>query len=370
MLRALERTFKRLLAGTLRLLSGFRRNRPFSPGTSPRILVIRQHNQLGDMLCAVPLLKALRARYPSAFIAVMASRVNYSVMLNLRFVNELIRYDKTEFIGKEGGSLFRFPGFVKGLRELRCTIAVVPSTVSTSFTSDLFAWLSGARLRVGAGSIDGTSNPSAFFFTHPQELDWRDRQSVHQVRRNLEIWPEPLPVPDFSLEITLSEHRLIDGKSFVDNIKGPLEKVVVYHPGAGKVPNRWPAKSFAEVANELSKSEHSAVLITSGPMDQEPVAAMVAGLAGDYHVVDNEPIRRVAAILHAVDLVITNDTGIMHVAAGVGTPVLSLFGPTDPAQWAPIGERHRYIRGEGGNIANILQDDVVRNAREMLQSGR
>lgn len=322
------------------------------------------------MLCAVPLLRALRARYPSAFIALMASPVNYAVMLNLRYIDELIRFDKTEYIGKEGGSLFRFPGYVKRLRELRCNIAVVPCTVSTSFTSDLLAWLSGARLRVGAGSIDGNQNPSAFFFTHPQELDWRERQSVHQVRRNLEIWPEPLPTPDFSLEITLSEHKLIEGKSFIDNIKGPSKKVVVYHPGAGKIPNRWPAKSFAEVANELSNSENAAILITAGPMDREPVAAMVAGLSGDYHVVDNEPIRRVAALLQSADLVITNDTGIMHVAAGVGTPVLSLFGPTDPAQWAPIGERHRYLRGEEGNIANIRRDDVLRNAKEMLHSGR
>ena len=141
MLRTLERTFKRFLAGFLRLLFGFRKNRSFTPGSSPRILVIRQHNQLGDMLCVVPLLRALRSRYPTAFIALMASPVNYAVMLNLRYIDELVKFDKTDFIGKEGGSLFRFPVFVRRLRQLRCTVAVVPSTVSTSFTSDLLAWL-------------------------------------------------------------------------------------------------------------------------------------------------------------------------------------------------------------------------------------
>lgn len=367
MLRALERSFKRFLAGALRFLFGFRKSRPFAPGTSPRILVIRQHNQLGDMLCVVPFLRALRARYPGSFIALMASPVNYAVMLNLRYIDELVKFDKTEFMGKEGGSLFRFPGFVKRLRGLRCTVAVVPSTVSTSFTSDLLAWLSGARIRVGAGSMDGIDNPSGFFFTHPQTLDWRSRPDVPQVRRNMEIWPDPLPVPDFSLEITLSEHKLIEGKSFVDTVRGAAKKVIVYHPGAGKIPNRWPAKSFAEVASELAQAEHAAVLITSGPMDREQVDAMVAGLTGDYHVVDNQPIRHVAAILRAADLVITNDTGVMHVAAGVGAPVLSLFGPTDPRQWAPIGSRHRYLRGEEGKIGNIRREDVVRNAREMLK---
>ena len=221
---------------------------------------------------------------------------------------------------------------------------------------------------MGAGSIDGKDNPSGFFFTHPRFLDWRDRTNVHQVRRNLEIWPEPLPTPDFTLEISLSEHKAIEGKSFVDNIKGGYTKVVVYHPGAGKTPNRWPAEWFARVANDLAETQKAVILITSGPMDKEPVGAMIAGLKADYHLVENEPIRRVAAILKSADIVVTNDTGIMHVAAGVGTPVLSLFGPTDPAQWAPIGSRHRYLQGEGGDIARIRVEDVLRNAGEMLEA--
>jgi heptosyltransferase-2 len=319
------------------------------------------------MLCVVPLLRALREQYPKSHLALMASPVNYAVMLNLRYIDELLKFDKTEFIGKEGGSLLRFPGYVKGLRALRCNVAVVPSTVSTSFTSDLLAWLSGARIRVGAGSIEGKENPSGFFFTHPRALDWRDRPTVHQVRRNLEIWPDPLPVPDCSLEITLSGHKVAEGKLFIDNIKRPGGRIVAYHPGAGKVPNRWPAPLFARLANELAGTDNAVTVITSGPMDREPVTAMVADLNGDYHVVDNQPIRQVAAILRYVDLVVTNDTGIMHVAAGVGTPVLSLFGPTSAEQWAPIGGNHRYLQGEGGDIARIRYEDVLRNAREMLE---
>jgi len=65
-------------------------------------------------------------------------------------------------------------------------------------------------------------------------------------------------------------------------------------------------------------------------------------------------------------LYITNDTGLMHVAAAVGVPVLSLFGPTDPQQWAPMGGNNRYIYGEGGDISNIPVEQVVAATMEML----
>ena len=71
-----------------------------------------------------------------------------------------------------------------------------------------------------------------------------------------------------------------------------------------------------------------------------------------------------------MDLVVSNDTGIMHVAAAAGAPVLSLFGPTDPKQWAPIGEFHRFIVGEGGRIDRISLESVLEAAREILASVR
>jgi len=78
----------------------------------------------------------------------------------------------------------------------------------------------------------------------------------------------------------------------------------------------------------------------------------------------------VASILSAADLLVTNDTGIMHVGGAVGAPVLSLFGPTDPYQWAPIGPVHRFIRAEDGNIDTIPIDEVLKHAREMLRFSR
>jgi len=368
-LRSLERHFKRALAACLGLLFGSRRAAVFAPGISPRILIIRQHNQLGDMLCVVPLLRALREQYPSSFVALMASPVNYEVMMGNAYIDELIRYDKRDFIGKKGGSIFRFPAFIQRIRSRHFDIAAVPSTVSTSFTSDLIAYLSGARIRIGAGRLDGKDNPSAFFFTHRREMDWRELSGYHQVQRNIDIWPGPLgQTEDGTLEMTLKKDELEEGKSFVDKVKMGFSRVIVYHPGAGKPPNQWPAERFAALADMMSAEMHSATIVTAGPMDDRPVREMLRIAGVHYHLLRNQPIRKIASILHFCDLLVSNDTGMMHVGAAAGCPVLSLFGPTDPEQWAPLGARHRYIRGEGGDISAISLESVAECAREILRA--
>jgi ADP-heptose:LPS heptosyltransferase len=86
-----------------------------------------------------------------------------------------------------------------------------------------------------------------------------------------------------------------------------------------------------------------------------------------YKLLRNQYIRSIASIIQNADLLISNDTGIMHVGAAVETPVLSLFGPTDPEQWAPTGVRNRSLRGEGGDISMIPTQAVLDAAREMLR---
>lgn len=369
MLRSLERSFKRLVAGTLRFVVGSRPVPRLSDCHFSRILVIRQHNQLGDMLCVVPLLRALRQKYSQAHIALMTSPVNHEVMVNNRHINSIINYDKRQFLGRGLKGWIHLLSYLRRLRGERFDLAIVPSTVSTSFTSDFFAYVSGARVRIGAASLNGVINPSAFLFTNPIDLDWRSKPDRHQTIRNLDM-AKDLCLPDvaLSLEISFDQDEINRTNLLESKQLGGSSFLIVYHPGAGKVPNRWDASRFAEVANILSKEFPVDALITSGPMDDEPVALMTERLSIPYRIVKNKPIREVAGILATADLVITNDTGIMHVAAAAGASVLSLFGPTEPEQWAPLGDKHRFIRGGGGDINAIRVADVLQTAREMLSS--
>ncbi|MBI5647256.1 MAG: glycosyltransferase family 9 protein [Ignavibacteriae bacterium] len=364
-MRRIEKAFTRLIFALLRLLVHVRRVRAIPRDSVRNILVIRQHNQLGDMLCAVPLFRALRATYPDARIDLLARPLNSEILRGAAYLDEVIEYDKSRFMR----SPFAVWRFARLLKKRRYDLALVPSTVSMSVTSDMIAFLSGARRRIGPGSLDGKKNLSGFLYNVQVPLDWRRESTTHQTQRNLDIASilvlEPVP-PD--LEIGLSDDEIRAGREHLDKKRNGRELVIGFHPGAAKIPNRWDALRFAEIANRCAEIYGAYIVITAGPNDDDPLREMTLNMPNECLTLHNEPIRFVAGIIRHCDVFVTNDTGMMHVSAGVGTPTLSLFGPTDPLQWAPPGQAHRFILGSGANVNAITVDKVWAVLTDMLRT--
>ncbi len=313
------------------------------------------------MLCAVPLLRALRTRYPASNITLMTSPINDEIMHHLRYVDETICFDKREVAGA------RFAGFIRDLRGRKFDLAIVPATVSVSVTSDLIARLTGAPYRLGPVRLEGRENPTGYLFNMPVELNWSDSPNRHQTLRNLDIgFPIGLKETNLSHEMTFTQHEIDEGNYWYEKEIAPFRGGITLHPGAGKTPNRWPVERFAQLGETLSREFGARLFVTSGPMDAAVLAEFRRYMKTEFQLIENQPIRRVASYLRRMNLVISNDTGIMHVAAAAGAPVLALFGPTDPGQWAPIGHRNRYIAGKGGRTESITVEEVLSAARSML----
>jgi heptosyltransferase-2 len=102
-------------------------------------------------------------------------------------------------------------------------------------------------------------------------------------------------------------------------------------------------------------------------MDHEAIDQLAGILTVPFVRVRNRAIAFVAALLKQMDIVVTNDTGIMHLAAAVGTSTLSLFGPTDPLQWAPLGRNHKFILGRGGDINTIEVSKVFDSVMKLTK---
>jgi ADP-heptose:LPS heptosyltransferase len=277
----------------------------------------------------------------------------------------VVLYDKRNFLRN---GLIRPIALVRFIRSIRGVydMVLVPGTVSTSFTSDFLAFLTGARVRIGVESLEGRPNSSSYFFTNAEPLTWQRDPHRHQTLRNLDVARSlDLAVPDCRGEMTLTPVETAEGEALARGMRGSA-RFLGFHPGAGKVPNRWPAEKFAELIDRLSDATGCTAFITSGPMDEEVLADTLRQVKCQVQVIVNQPIRRVASIIKQADLYVTNDTGVMHIAAAVGTPTLALFGPTDPLQWAPLGEKIRYIQGEGGEIGKIGVDEVFSLAMGMM----
>jgi len=315
------------------------------------------------MLCVVPLLAGLKNEFPGAHITLVASPVNYEIMRNNPYLDEVLNYDKE----KLRNSLDEISDFFRALRKRKYDIAIVPVTVSVSVTSDLLALLSGARVRIGATSLSGQPNQSAFCFTNGVSLDWRYSPHRHQALRNVDNAHE-LRLPNVQLisEIGLTEDEKHHAKEFVQPFRNAHPFLIGFHPGAGKIENQWSSERFASIANKLTKEFQAGIVITCGPKDKEPVQEMIRQLNCEYVLIQDKPIREVASIINELDYFVSTDTGIMHVAGGTKTPLLSLFGPTDPLQWSPPGEKNKFIASEDGNMLSISEETVLKAICKMI----
>ena len=362
-LKTLERSGKR---GLMRALGATLHARPltmeeFRALRFDRILVVRQHNQMGDMMLATPALRAIRETYPHANIGIITSTLNHGVLANSPFVDRVFTYDK------------RRPAthlaMLRELRARRFDLAIVLHTVSFSFTTLMLGVLSGARVRIGSTSpgIGDTLTGSYLNLTLPLPSP-AELAGMNEAEHNLfPLRAAGITTDDLSPLIVPGETsgRWADG--FASSCWQPGTVKLAVHPGAGKSENIWRPENFAAVVDEIAKAARVSMAVIQGPADAATVAAFEAACRTRGTVVRGRSITDVAALTKRADLVLCNDTGVMHVACAAGARVLGIFGPTDPVRWAPRSPGLRVVRAPGGELRALAPDTVAREALDYLR---
>jgi ADP-heptose:LPS heptosyltransferase len=140
------------------------------------------------------------------------------------------------------------------------------------------------------------------------------------------------------------------------------------HPGAGKGENIWPPERFAAVVDALNRWRPASLVVVEGPADASSVGSFARACGVEGTVVRGRSISDVAALLRRADLVLCNDTGVMHAASAAGARVLSVFGPTDPVRWAPRCPGLCVVRAPGGDLRALEPSAVVARAQECLRA--
>ncbi|MCX8104372.1 MAG: glycosyltransferase family 9 protein [Ignavibacterium album] len=317
------------------------------------------------MLCSLSLYKAIKKKYPDSHITLVASKTNYDIpYFDINpFIDRVLIYDKSS-----SKSVF---DFYKRLRDRKYDFGFVPSTIKISRTSHIINFLSGAKIRVGVNSLDGIKNKSASLLNLKSDFNWENK---HQLFRNLEI----AQLAGFNLtkeeieeiKLPLGEEDISFAKNFLlENFPDASKKIIAFHPGAGKVANTYPSEKFLDLIRKIYKRCNNYILLTSGWTDDRIIGIITAGLDKDsisYKVLHNLPVKKLAAILSLVDLYITNDTGTMHIAGLSGTKMISLFGPTNPDEWAPLSKNSYWVKSTTGKIEDISVDDIFNLFSKLL----
>jgi ADP-heptose:LPS heptosyltransferase len=330
------------------------------------ILVIRRHNQIGDMLCSLTLYAALKKKYPAAEITLVAAKTNYEIpFFEINpFISRVLIADRS--------TSKRTLSFYKDLRTKKYQISIVPSTIKVSRTSHIINLLSGARFRVGVKSIDGIKNSSGYLLNVKTDFIWKDS---HQLERNLDVAREigcDLSEEEIgSLKFQFTPEEISEAQLFLDsNFPAKSRMIIGFHPGAGKEENRWKQENFTELILKTHKKFKNYVLLTSGWIDDAIVNKIKNELAQNKiacEVLHNLPVKKLGAIISLINLYITNDTGSMHLAGFSNAKMISLFGPTNPLEWAPTGINQLYIKSKTNNINDINVDEVFRKIELFLE---
>lgn len=295
------------------------------PDTVRRILVIRPGG-LGDAALTLPMLGELHDAFAGARIDVLAERRNAGIYALSNSVGSVYCYDS---------------GILKQLRKLRALrYDIVIDTEQFHFLSVLFANLLRPRFLCGFGAPG------------------RQKFQTHTVAYSDETY-EAQSFLDLAGALTGQSLSFGNGKPFLpvpaEQLRWAREqlavagdrRVVAIAPLASGAARIWPVHRFAEVAAALI-SEQCFIVVLGGRDAIDTAArftslidtdtAAVLNLAGRTNLVES------AAILRCAGALICSDTGVLHVAAGVGTPTVSLFGSGLHRKWAPLGDRHTMIR--------------------------
>lgn len=325
-------------------------------------LIVRQHNQLGDLLAGVSLFRALKETYPDCHISLMVSPLNYPGVIKNKFLDRVFVFDKKKLFNP-----FYFSKTVKFLRE-GYDLAIVPVVVSISFTSNLLARLANAKTRIGANSLDGKINSSAFFFDRRIDLDWRNHPDSNVSERSLDIVrPFGINTNNYRSEVTFEPEDTFAAKKFIDEFSAKNKKVLIgLHVGAGKPNNRWSLDKYVALVKKIDSNYSARFYLTGGWAEKEELNYLTSHISINFGKFINKPIPQIAALISMSDLFISNDTGIMHVAGTTETPQISIFGPTNPFNWAPIGINKYFIR-KSELIDDVTVEDVFHLCEIILQ---
>jgi ADP-heptose:LPS heptosyltransferase len=307
------------------------------PGGKPvnRVAVLRAL-QLGDLLVAVPALRALRAALPNAHITLVGLPWASEFVRRFHgYVDDLLVLPGWPGLPERPAEPHRVAEFLAGAQSAGFDLAVQMHG-SGGVTNQIVSLL-GAK-RTAGYHLPGAWRPDAETF-----LAYPDGEP--EVRRHLRLMAflgAPPKGEHLEFPVTPDDFRALSAVDEVGALAG--QSYACLHPGARDPAGRWPTERFAAVGDALSARGLKVVL--TGSAEEADLTAAVAA-AMEHPAVDLAGVTdlgTLAALLSGAELLVCNDTGVSHVADALGVASVVLFGASDPNRWAPLDRRrHRPV---------------------------
>lgn len=291
-----------------------------------KILVVKLR-AIGDVVLSTVVLQSLRTAFPHAQLDFLAEKHSREVVEGNPAVDTVIVFD-----AMRESSI----GLILKVRNRKYDLVI---DLFGNPRSAIMTFFSGAAYRVG------------YRFTWRQYcynivVEPRGGE-IHNTEFNLDaLRAINVPILDSAIQFPLNAvaERFAEDFFLRENLIGKCP--IAFNPGGGWYTKRWRIAQFAELGDVLVKKYDARVLIVWGPGEWEDARQVQLRMLHPSLILPQTSLKQLAAILKRCTLFVTNDSGPMHIAAAVGTPVVAIFGPTNPDLQGPVGGKHEVVRNE------------------------
>lgn len=290
------------------------------------ILVIKLR-AIGDVLLSTVVTKNLREAYPHAKVDFLTERPNRDVLVGNNSIDEIILFDRSP------------ANSLKVLFDLRRRKYDLVIDLFGNPRSAFMTFASGAKYRVGY-AFRGRK------YAYNVRVKPRG-DSVHNTEFNLDaLRAVGVGITDRSIHFPLSPESEEFASRFLGNRLSRGKMLVALNPSGGWYTKRWRLEQYAALGDRIAQEFDAEVLLIWGPGEYKDAEALKSMMHHEALMPPATDLKELGALLRKCSLLVTNDSGPMHIAAAVGTPVVAIFGPTSPRLQGPHGNKHVVVRNE------------------------
>jgi heptosyltransferase-1 len=301
---------------------------------SYRNILIVKLSAIGDVIHALPVAHALKQCYPEARITWVVEKPAYDLLTNNSDIDEIIVFDKPKF-KSIGGLLRHGPGFAKKLKQHNFDLSI---DLQGLFKSGMISWLSGARERL----VYCNAREGSDFLGRKVCGPFADGHVVNRYLDVIRALGCHVGTPVFPIEVTEKETQ--QASATAKHAGLDIKNLYVILAIGANWPNKcWPVSHFAELADRLYEDGIIPVVI-GGAKESTAYCEMKAMMRiPPVNLISKTSLKQLAYLIKSSKAFVGGDTGPMHLAAAIGTPVVALYGPTDTNRNGPFGPGHKSI---------------------------
>ncbi len=291
------------------------------------ILIIKP-SAAGDIISALPVLAALKTRFPNAKISWLVASHLADLLRGHPLIDDLIEFERRRFgyLARSWTVARRFLAFLGRLRHSRFDLVI---DLQGLFRSGFFAWITRAPVRIGPGE---TREFGWIFYTHRIPPQPYDTHIVDRLAAVGELLRLDLANPRFPVHLQDAAKQKVGDLLHANNLQPG--RFVVLAPGGTWLSKRWPAEKFARLADRILTELNLPVVLIGGRAEL-PLVPAFPRHPSLVNLIGQTGLSELLALLAAAKALVCNDSGPMHIAVALDKPVTAVIGPTNPARTGP-----------------------------------